>query len=109
MSLIKKNNRCKYDKINSYSDSKKCPIKSIYKSIIKSTYKGTLSNRLEFLKCFKYKNMASSTKLPSRSFQPEKLAISLILYTLTYKSSIKTQILHHLLKKKIPLLSLFLK
>ena len=74
--LLKKINRCTYYKINSYSDLKKCPIKSIYKSIIKSTYKGTLSNRLEFLKCFKYKNMASPTKPPSRSFNPEKLAIS---------------------------------
>ena len=34
MSLFKKNNHCNYYKINSYSDSKKCPIKSIYKSII---------------------------------------------------------------------------
>ena len=88
MSLLKKKNRCVYYKINSYSDSKKCPIKSIYKSIIKSTYKGTLSNGQEFLKCFKYKNMASPTKPPSRSFNSEKLAISLILYTITYKSSI---------------------
>ena len=71
MSLLKKMNSYKYYKINSYSDSKKCPIKSIYKSIIKSTYKGTLSNRQEFPKCFKYKNMASPTKLPLRSFQPE--------------------------------------
>ena len=34
MSLLKKNNRCNHYKINSYSDSKKCPIKSIYKSTI---------------------------------------------------------------------------
>ena len=67
--LLKKINRCTYYKINSYSDSKKCPIKSIYKSIIKSTYKGTLSNRQKFLKCFKYKNMANSPKLHHRELQ----------------------------------------